>query len=249
MNILEYKVIYAKIEHSKYIKDIEALLRTYCTSNWSYTDVDDSNHTEKLFTYSLASFALHRFKEKSKASLPDFIEIKINNLSKNLLMYYFEHSRYPMTYKEYVTYFKYYNVTSNDFPTNSGMLISNITNIVQANYDPISISNYNVQSILSYEVAENITNSKYRTRYLLKSISNTNLGRILTLEDLLYHLPLKDKSKYVLLNQALEYYYSFQTQADLDKVNYFGKSLIRLVKTVKEKHNGTITKPNSDNQQ
>jgi len=104
MNEFDFQLAWAEIEQAKLVKDLEELVRKHLPSGYVYRDTGNADNSKAyLYKYRLASFALHRFKNKSNKQLPDFIYDKLRSLGhyyKNLL-------KHINTFEEYNEVFKY----------------------------------------------------------------------------------------------------------------------------------------------
>ena len=84
MNDFDYAVAYQKIESAKLVYELEELVRGYVVSSFKISKL---NLLECINSYKALTFALKRFRDKSRKGLPDFIhdsvmyfENKITNL-------------------------------------------------------------------------------------------------------------------------------------------------------------------------
>ena len=84
MNDFDYAVAYQKIESAKLVYELEELVRNYVVSSFKISKL---NLLECINSYKALTFALKRFRDKSRKGLPDFIhdsvmyfENKITNL-------------------------------------------------------------------------------------------------------------------------------------------------------------------------
>jgi len=70
MNDFDYAVAYQKIESAKLVYELEELVRGYTVSLYN---IGNLNLLECINSYKALTFALKRFKDKSRKVLPDFI--------------------------------------------------------------------------------------------------------------------------------------------------------------------------------
>ena len=84
MNDFDYAVAYQKIESAKLVYELEELIRKYALSSYAMSQL---NLLECINSYKALTFALKRFRDKSRKVLPDFIhdsvmyfECRITNL-------------------------------------------------------------------------------------------------------------------------------------------------------------------------
>ena len=101
MNDFDYAVAYQKIESAKLVYQLEELVRKYALSSY---DISKLNLLECINSYKALTFALKRFRDKSRKILPDFIhdsvmhfEYKITNLVLN----------HPITYEQFIDCFQF----------------------------------------------------------------------------------------------------------------------------------------------
>ena len=101
MNDFDYAVAYQKIESAKLVYELEELVRGYTVSSYNISKL---NLLECINSYKALTFALKRFKDKSRKVLPDFIhdsvmyfECRITNLVLN----------HPITYEQFIDCFQF----------------------------------------------------------------------------------------------------------------------------------------------
>ena len=101
MNDFDYAVAYQKIESAKLVYKLEELVRDYTLSSYRIIQL---NILECINSYKALTFALKRFRNKSRKVLPDFIhdsvmcfEYRITNLILN----------HPITYEQFIDCFQF----------------------------------------------------------------------------------------------------------------------------------------------
>ena len=101
MNDFDYAVAYQKIASAKLVYQLEELVRNYVLSSYSMHQL---NLLECINSYKALTFALKRFRDKSRKVLPDFIydsvmyfENRITNLVLN----------HPLTYEQFIDCFQF----------------------------------------------------------------------------------------------------------------------------------------------
>lgn len=101
MNDFDYAVAYQKIESAKLVYQLEELVRDYVVSSYGISQL---NLLECINSYKALTFALKRFRDKSRKVLPDFIhdsvmcfEYKITNLVLN----------HPISYEQFIDCFQF----------------------------------------------------------------------------------------------------------------------------------------------
>ena len=101
MNDFDYAVAYQKIESAKLVYQLEELV---CNYQLHSTSINNLNLLECINSYKALTFALKRFKDKSRKRLPDFIhdsvmcfEHRITNLVLN----------HPITYEQFIDCFQF----------------------------------------------------------------------------------------------------------------------------------------------
>lgn len=101
MNDFDYEVAYQKIESAKLVYELEELVRDYSLGSYK---IGQLNFLECINSYKALTFALKRFNDKSRKSLPNFIhdsvmyfECRITNLVVN----------HPITYEQFIDCFQF----------------------------------------------------------------------------------------------------------------------------------------------
>lgn len=101
MNDFDYAIAYQKIESAKLVYELEELVRGYSLGSYNIIQL---NLLECINSYKALTFALKRFKDKSRKVLPDFIhnsvvcfECKITKLVLN----------HPITYDQFIDCFQF----------------------------------------------------------------------------------------------------------------------------------------------
>ena len=101
MNDFDYAVAYQKIELAKLVYELEELVRGYSLGSYNIIQL---NLLECINSYKALTFALKRFKDKSRKSLPNFIHASVvhfENIITNLIL------NYPITYEQFIDCFQF----------------------------------------------------------------------------------------------------------------------------------------------
>ena len=145
MNDFDYAVAYQKIESAKLVYELEELVRGYVVSSYSMNQL---NLLECINSYKALTFALKRFRDKSRKVLPDFIydsvmyfENRITNLVLN----------HPITYEQFIDCFQFKSgIIKCDDMYNAGYsILKSFALIVGSNPQPYTF-NWNYYSNPTY---------------------------------------------------------------------------------------------------
>ena len=101
MNDFDYAVAYQKIESAKLVYTLEVLVRDYVVSSYQ---IDKLNLLECINSYKALTFALKRFKDKSRKSLPDFIHASVAHFENRITKLVLDH---PITYDQFIDCFQF----------------------------------------------------------------------------------------------------------------------------------------------
>ena len=132
MNDFDYAVAYQKIESAKLVYELEELVRNYVLSSYVTNKL---NLLECINSYKALTFALKRFRDKSRKVLPDFIhdsvmyfEYRITNLVLN----------HPITYEQFIDCFQFKSgIIKCDLQYNAGYaILKSFALIVETNPQP-----------------------------------------------------------------------------------------------------------------
>ena len=160
MNDFDYTVAYQKIESAKLVYELEELVRDYVESSYS---INKLNLLECINSYKALTFALKRFNDKSRKSLPDFIHDSVVCLEYRITHLVLNH---PITYEQFIDCFQFKSgIIRCDRPYNAGYsILKSFALIVGTNPQPY-IFNWDYRS-----------NPKYR------ELIDGNTSRIIELE-------------------------------------------------------------------
>ena len=132
MNDFDYAVAYQKIESAKLVSELEELVRGYAVSSYN---INKLNLLECINSYKALTFALKRFRDKSRKVLPDFIhdsvmyfECRITNLVLN----------HHLTYEQFIDCFQFKSgIIKCDSQYNAGYaILKSFALIVGSNLQP-----------------------------------------------------------------------------------------------------------------
>ena len=101
MNDFDYAVAYQKIESAKLVYELEELVRKYALSSYAMSQL---NLLECINSYKALTFALKRFRDKSRKFLPDFIHASVTCFEfriTNLVL------TQPITYEQFMDCFQF----------------------------------------------------------------------------------------------------------------------------------------------
>lgn len=159
MNEFEYVIHLQKIKDTKYVKDLEVLIRKYSEKlpKGYFTELNKND----MKIYKLLVFSLNIFSKKSSKILPDFIYKRQLFVQQKLLEQIFESSN--MSYKEFIDLFEFdkkLNLPSSHF------YIEELNKIIQNNSIHFTIKfNYRKRSFDNYS-----TDLPYSDQILLYAI-------------------------------------------------------------------------------
>ena len=136
MNDFDYAVAYQKIESAKLVYQLEELVRGYVVSSYSMNQL---NLLECINSYKALTFALKRFRDKSRKGLPDFIHDSVmyfENRITNLVL------NHPITYDQFIDCFQFKSgIIKCDSQYNAGYAILNsFALIVGSNPQPYTFN-------------------------------------------------------------------------------------------------------------
>ena len=101
MNDFDYAVAYQKIESAKLVYELEELVRNYVVNSYKISQL---NILKCINSYKALTFALKRFEDKSRKSLPAFIHDSIMSFEHritNLVL------TQPITYEQFIDCFQF----------------------------------------------------------------------------------------------------------------------------------------------
>ena len=101
MNDFDYAVAYQKIKSAKMVYELEELVRNYVLSSYS---INKLNLLECINSYKALTFALKRFNDKSRKSLPDFIHDSVMCFENRITNLVLDH---PITYEQFIDCFQF----------------------------------------------------------------------------------------------------------------------------------------------
>ena len=101
MNDFDYAVAYQKIESAKLVYELEELVRDYSLRPYR---IDKLNLLECINSYKALTFALKRFKDKSRKVLPDFIHDSVMSFECSITKLVLNH---PITYEQFIDCFQF----------------------------------------------------------------------------------------------------------------------------------------------
>ena len=101
MNDFDYAVAYQKIESAKLVYELEELVRGYTVSSYNISKL---NLLECINSYKALTFALKRFNDKSRKSLPDFIHDSVMYFENRITKLVLDH---PITYEQFIDCFQF----------------------------------------------------------------------------------------------------------------------------------------------
>ena len=101
MNDFDYEVAYQKIESAKLVYKLEVLVRDYAVSYWNISQL---NLLECINSYKALTFALKRFKDKSRKVLPDFIHASVAHFENRITKLVLDN---PITYDQFIDCFQF----------------------------------------------------------------------------------------------------------------------------------------------
>lgn len=101
MNDFDYAVAYQKIESAKLVSELEELVCGYIVSSYN---IGNLNLLECINSYKALTFALKRFKDKSRKVLPDFIHDSVMYFECRITKLVLNH---PITYEQFIDCFQF----------------------------------------------------------------------------------------------------------------------------------------------
>ena len=101
MNDFDYAVAYQKIESAKLVYTLEVLVRDYSLGSYNISQL---NLLECINSYKALTFALKRFKDKSRKVLPDFIHDSVAHFECRITKLVVNH---PITYEQFIDCFQF----------------------------------------------------------------------------------------------------------------------------------------------
>ena len=132
MNDFDYAVAYQKIESAKLVYELEELVRNYELSSYKISQL---NLLECINSYKALTFALKRFRGKSKKSLPDFIHASVVHFENRITKLVLDH---PITYEQFIDCFQFKSgIIECDTQYNKGYaILKSFALIVETNPQP-----------------------------------------------------------------------------------------------------------------
>ena len=145
MNDFDYEVAYQKIESAKLIYQLEELVRNYHLHS---TSINKLNLLECINSYKALTFALKRFRDKSRKGLPDFIHDSVMHFENRITKLVLNH---PITYEQFIDCFQFKSgVIKCDSQYNAGYaILKSFALIVGSNPQPYTF-NWNYYSNPTY---------------------------------------------------------------------------------------------------
>lgn len=132
MNDFDYAVAYQKIESAKLVYELEELVRGYLLGSYNISQL---NLLECINSYKALTFALKRFKDKSRKVLPDFIHDSVMCFENRITKLVLDH---PITYEQFIDCFQFKSgVIKCDSQYNAGYaILKSFALIVEDNPQP-----------------------------------------------------------------------------------------------------------------
>lgn len=132
MNDFDYAVAYQKIESAKLVYELEELVRGYAVRIY---EIDKLSLLECINSYKALTFALKRFKDKSRKVLPDFIHDSIGYFECRITKLVLDH---PITYDQFIDCFQFKSgIIKCDLQYNAGYaILKSFALIVGSNPQP-----------------------------------------------------------------------------------------------------------------
>ena len=145
MNDFDYAVAYQKIESAKLIYQLEELVRKYVVSSFKISKL---NLLECINSYKALTFALKRFRDKSRKVLPDFIHDSVMYFENRITNLVLDH---PITYEQFIDCFQFKSgIIKCDSQYNAGYaILKSFALIVGSNPQPYTF-NWNYHSNPTY---------------------------------------------------------------------------------------------------
>ena len=101
MDDFDYAVAYQKIESAKLVYELEELVRNHVVSPYGISQL---NLLECINSYKALTFALKRFRDKSRKALPDFIHDSVMCFEYRITKLVLDH---PITYEQFIDCFQF----------------------------------------------------------------------------------------------------------------------------------------------
>ena len=145
MNDFDYVVAYQKIESAKLVYELEELVRNYTLHS---TSTNKLNLLECINSYKALTFALKRFRDKSRKGLPDFIHDSVMYFENRITRLVLDH---PITYEQFIDCFQFKSgIIKCDTSYNAGYaILKSFALIVETNPQPYTF-NWNYYSSPAY---------------------------------------------------------------------------------------------------
>ena len=145
MNDFDYAVTYQKIESAKLVYELEELVRGYVVGSYG---IDKLNLLECINSYKALTFALKRFKDKSRKVLPDFIHDSVMCFENRITKLVLDHQ---ITYDQFIDCFQFKSgIIKCDSQYNAGYaILKSFALIVGSNPQPYTF-NWNYYSNSTY---------------------------------------------------------------------------------------------------
>ena len=145
MNDFDYAVAYQKIESAKLVYELEELVRGYVVR---LDKINKLNPLECINSYKALTFALKRFRDKSKKGLPDFIHDSVMHFENRITNLVLGH---PITYDQFIDCFQFKSgIIKCDSQYNAGYaILKSFALIVGSNPQPYTF-NWNYYSNQTY---------------------------------------------------------------------------------------------------
>ena len=153
MNDFDYAVAYQKIESAKLIYQLEELVRGYVVRSYKISQL---NLLECINSYKALTFALKRFKDKSRKVLPDFIHDSVMYFECRITSLVLNHH---LTYDQFIDCFQFKSgIIKCDLQYNAGYaILKSFALIVGSNPQPYTFD-WNYYSNPAYrELIEGLT--------------------------------------------------------------------------------------------
>lgn len=136
MNNFDYAVAYQKIESAKLVYTLEVLVRDYSLGSYNISQL---NLLEYINSYKALTFAIKRFKDKSRKSLPDFIHASVAHFENRITKLVLNH---PITYEQFIDCFQFKSgIIKCDLQYNAGYaILKSFALIVGSNPQPYTFN-------------------------------------------------------------------------------------------------------------
>ena len=136
MNDFDYAVAYQKIESAKLVYTLEVLVRDYSLGSYNISQL---NLLECINSYKALTFALKRFKDKSRKSLPDFIHASVAHFENRITKLVLDN---PITYDQFIDCFQFKSgIIKCDLQYNAGYaILKSFALIVGSNPQPYTFN-------------------------------------------------------------------------------------------------------------